>query len=528
MKRQNHSSNSQQIALWRYERLEQALDQSLSATERGRILRQVSDAPVVWPSGKRKKISLATLYRWNAQFCRAGLQALRPKPRKDRGCIRQKLPEHVVQEALRLLTEDPTMTLTFMLAVLSATFAPAQVHITRSTLARRLAALPAYVRIKQAQKRIGRRTRFVANAPHQIWQMDAKGPVQIRLISGSTLVFHILSIIDDATRYVLAALVVLSPNLGAAVRVFRMAALRWGLPNSLYADKASIFDSKAFRMGLAQMGSYRIPTRPRNAEARGKIEAYHRTLVKWFTDRLPHQQVIDQVHLQQLLNGVLSSLYHPHKHRSLGCSPEQALSGRVSDRSVPASRLFDAFMQEKSLKAHPKTGEVVIDAVTYLVADELRGKRLLFLVDPPGEVAPVVVHPHSGQKLQLRRAAIGAEDVADDSHSKSETELRWAPGPLQAIYDGLGAAAGRPLAEPGFGLPEIYALLAKVCARHVPASDAEAALIQDTYRRVGPFTRAATEKSLDVIARQLGPARPIKTYLDALVRRVENHPQNKP
>lgn len=520
MKRKTCSPDSKEVAFWRYERIEQAADPGLVRSERGRILRRISRTPVLWPSGQSKKLSLATLYRWLKLFWQGGLGALRPRARKDRGQLRHKLPDEVMQEALRLLSEDPSMTLTFLLAVLGPTFAKSRVRITRSTLQRRLAAHPAYTRIKRAATHQRRRTRFVARAAHDIWQMDAKGPVELRLLSGKRLLFHVLSIIDDATRYALAALVVKSPNLAAAVRVFRMAALRWGLPKCLYADKASIFDSKAFRMGLALMGSHRIITRARNAEARGKIEAYHRTLVMWFTDRLPAQRVIDPVHLQQLLDGVIGSLYHPHRHRGLSCSPQEALAGRLSPRNVPPTRLFDAFRQEKTLKAHPKTGEVVIDGATYLVPDELRGQRLLFLLDPPAEMPPVVVHPQGGQHLELRRAAVSPRDVVDDRASKPEGELRWAPGPLQAIYDGF-SGKGRPQAEPGFGLPELYQLLAQVSQRHVPTTDAEAALIQDSYRRTGPFTRAATEQAMRSIAQQLGPHRPIKTYLDALVRRVQ-------
>jgi len=168
---------------------------------------------------------------------------------------------------------------------------------------------------------------------------------------------------------------------------------------------------------------------------------------------------------------------------------------------------------------------VVIDAVTYLAPDELRGQRLLFLIDPPAEAPPLVVHPHSGHKLELRRAAVRPQDVAEDISSKSQAEQRWAPGPLQAIYDSF-SGKDRPLCEPGFGLPELYQLLGKVSGRHVPASDAEAALVQDIYRRIGPFTRAATERAMDAIVNELGPARPIKTYLDALVRRVESTGKN--
>jgi len=525
VKRKTNSPDRKEVAFWRYEKIEEAADQGLQPGERGRILRRISKTPVLWPSGQSKKISLPTLYRWLNKFWQGGLRALQPAERKDRGHIRQKLPDQVVQEALRLLSEDPTMTMTFLLAVLSVTFPPNQVRITRSTLGRRLAAQPAYTRIKKAARHQRRRTRFVAKAPHHIWQTDAKGPVKVLLASGSSLLFHVLSIIDDATRYVLAALIVPSPKLAAAVRVFRMAALRWGLPQCLYADRASIFDAKAFRMALALMGSHRIPSRARNAEARGKIEAYHRTLTMWFTDRLPGQQVVDLVHLQQLLDGVIGSIYHPHRHRGLSCSPQDALAGRVSPRAVPPTRLFDAFRQERTLKAHAKTGEVVIDGTTYLVPDELRGQRLLFLLDPPAEMPPLVVHPQGGQRLDLRRAAVKPQDIADGGAGGFHPEQRWAPGPLQALYDSFSGKS-RPQAEPGFGLPELYQLLGQVSARHVPASDAEAALIQDVYRRLGPFTRAATEQAMRGIANQLGPARPIKTYLDALTRRVQTTDRN--
>jgi len=507
------------IAVWRYEQIEDALDERLHAVARGVILRRISKVPVRWPSGRTKKIALATLYRWLKRFRSAGLEALQTKPRSDRGRVRRPLPVKVVLEALRLLTEDPGMSFTFLIAVLTARFAEKKLRIPRSTLQRRLAAHPTYRQIIRAKKSISRRTRFVARAPHDIWQTDAKGPVKLRLASGIKITFHILSIIDDATRAVLAALVVRSPNLAAAVLAFRRAALRWGLPGCLYADRASIFDSGAFRLGLAQMGSYRIPTKPRNAEARGKIEAYHRTLVLWFTNRLPSQRVVDLAHLQILLDGVIHGLYQPHRHRGLKTSPEQALAGRVSSRSVPPTRLFDAFRQEIRLKTHPKTGEVEIQGKVYLVTDELRGKKLTFLLDPPAEVPPVVVHPESNEHLGIRPAQIKPEDVTDE-----EPVTAWDQGPLQAIYDSWSGKT-RPQAEPGFGLPEIYVLLSQTSGRHVPHSDAEAALVQHIYQKIGPLPRAATEAAMRSIGVELGPRRPIKTYLDALCSRVRSASQ---
>ena len=502
------------IAFWRYQQIEDALAEPLSRRERSRQLAAKSRTPVCWPSGETRPVSLPSLYRWLAAYRRRGLEGLQPAPRRDRGRQRQRLPEGVIAEALRLLTEDPGLGFTLLIEVLRATFAP--LAVPRSTLQRRLAAHPSYQRLRRATAHRRRRTRFVARAPHEIWQCDAKGPVRVMLGSGELVAFHVLSILDDATRAVLAALVVPTVDLAASVRVFRAAAMRWGLPRRLYADRASIFDSVAFRMGLAGLGAHRIRSKPRNAPARGKIEAYHRVLARWFTDRLAHQKVVDLEHLQQLLDGVIA-LYQRHRHRGLKATPEQALGGRRSPRAVPPTRLFDAFREERRRKAHPVTGEIEIGATTYLVPEKLRGQTLTFLVDPPGEIEPLVVHPHSGQPLTLRKAAIRPEDLPQ-SAPVAPAE-RWAPGPLQMLHDAWRGQV-RPLAEPGFGLPELYALLTSLSGRHVPDTDAEAAEIQRIYHQHGPWSRTATEAAVAAIASQLGAGRPLRTYLEVLIQRL--------
>jgi hypothetical protein len=108
-----------------------------------------------------------------------------------------------------------------------------------STLQRRLAADPRYSRIKRARKLARRRGRFVARHPHEIWHLDAKGPVTAKLVGGGEIVFHVLTVLDDASRDTLASIVASSPDLRAAVRVFRLAAKRWGLPDRVYSRPRS-------------------------------------------------------------------------------------------------------------------------------------------------------------------------------------------------------------------------------------------------------------------------------------------------
>ncbi len=512
-----HRLSPKAIAQWRYEQILEALGPDLPHDVRGEIVRRIVRTPVRWPWGETRPISASTLYRWIRAYEKKGLSGLRPATRRDKGKKRSRLPDTVVEKAFALWSEHEELTYTFLKALLEADSEVQELglEIPRSTLQRRLAKHPGYQRLKRARKRARRRKRFVARAPHKIWQCDAKGPFTVRTEKGRELSFHVLTILDDASRAVLAWVVAPTPNLLAAVRVFRLAARRWGLPYRIYLDRASIFDSHAFREGLAELGSHRIETRAKNAEARGKIEAYHRDLSLWFERPLETQVICDLEHVRQLLAAVVE-LYQDHYHRGIKQTPRKALAGRVSSRAVSAARLDDAFRKEKRLQSHRVTGEVDFPGGTFLVPEHLRGQRCTFRVDPDPALVPYVVEPGTGRHLPLERAAVRPEDLPPEEPAHLE---RWGPGPLQKLYDAWRGRI-RPQAEPGFGLPEVLDLLSEVAGRVVPRTDAEAALVQRVYRQIGPLASHPTRSAFQAIGRQLGSGRPLQVYLDALAERV--------
>jgi putative transposase len=513
--------DAQAIAQWRYDQIAEALG-DMAHDVRGELIARISAVPVRWPRGASRPISPATLYRWIERYRHGGLAALRPRRRKDHGTRRARLPQDVVARARAILEEDPEISYTMLAALLAADpqlqLQSRDITISKSTLQRRLAADPQYARLQRGRRLARRRTRFVARAPHDIWHLDAKGPITITLRSHEQLVFHVLTVLDDASRAILASVIALAPDLCTAVRAFRLAAERWGLPARIYADRASIFDAHAFRAGLADLGAHRIWVKPRNPEVNGKIEAFHRVLAAWFVERLRRQVVVDLVHVQQLLDGVLETVYMTHRHRGLQASPRDALADRTSPRAVSRERLVDAFRQRRTLKAHPKTGEVEIGGKTFLVPAELRGQRLVFLVDPDPDVPPLVVEPASERPLPVERAAIRAQDLLPAAPPVE----RWGPGHLQTLYD-TWQGKRRPVAEAGFGLPELFTLLEAATGRPVPRSDAEAARIHHVYRQIGPLSRRATEAALTGIAHRLGQGRPLTVYLDALVHHATHH-----
>jgi transposase InsO family protein len=511
------------IARWRYEQIAELLPAMLSRRGRAQIVREMASTPVVWPNGELKPIPRATAYRWCNLYNESGLEALQPRVRKDSGRRQDRLPDDVVERALELWANDPDAGLTFLIAQLRADpnlrLSERGIRVPKSTLQRRLAEHELYLRLSRALTKEKKRTRYVARNPHDIWHLDAKGPVRVKLTSGETLEFHVLTILDDATRDALAWVVVLTPDLAAAVRVFRRAAKQWGLPKMVYVDRASIFDSHPFREGLADLGAHRVRIRPRNPEANGKIEAYHKSLGRWFAKRLKNQAVVDLQHLQQLLDGVIETLYRDHVHRELKTSPRALLAGRGSSRTLPNSRIDDVFRKKLKKKAHRKTGEVDLPGGKYIVPDEtLFGRTLVFLIDPEDEVAPFVVHPDNDKVLVVKRAAVRPED--------GESVERYGHGPLQALYDAWQGKV-RPNAEPGFGLPEIFALLTALTGRPVPARDSEAGRIHRMWRALGPLPKRATQRALEEVKKDLGSGRPLEIYLDAFERRVEAEKRRK-
>jgi transposase InsO family protein len=428
------------------------------------------------------------------------------------------MDDRIVQVALRIWSEDPEMSLTFLVAQLHADpelrLKERGVTVARTTLHRHMQAQDLYRYLRGLEKKPAR-TRYSPRKVHDIWHLDAKGPFDVKLETGTVIAVHLMTILDGGSRYVLASIVVMTPDLAAAVQVFRDAARRWGLPERICCDRASIFDSHAFRGGLGVLGVHRIWTRSRNPEANGKIEAYHRVLARWFVRRLRKQTVVDRAHLQQLLLAMIEVVYHEHRHRELKATPRAVLNQQVSLRIVPAPRLIDAFRATTTKKAHPKTGEVDLGGQKYLVPAHLRERRLTFLLDPAREASVLVVEPATERQIPLDPVIVAPRPDAP-------RRQRPPDGPLQRLYDSWQGQI-RPIAEAGFGLPELLRLLSDATQRHVPMSEDEAALVHRVYQSIGPLGRTPTEKTFAEIVAEIGPKRPVIAYLDALKRRVLDH-----
>lgn len=507
-------------ACWRFEQISPLLDPQLTASERRRMMEEMGRVYVRWSSGREAVIPVSTTYRWlNAYRKEPRIESLMRAGRKSK-TIAIKL--EWVQYALAQLEEEAERSL-FILCLQIKHYFGLERTPSRSSLHRSLLKEQRYIKLRRragGERKL--RCHFQAQQPHQIWHADAKGAFMVQFTDGSKHKIQVLSILDDATRFVLAALIIQSESLGAAVATFRAAAARWGLPWKFYADRGSAYDSNAFRKGLAILGIHRINTRIRNPSAHGKIEAYHRVLKKWFVLELKHQPIRDTKHLQALLDAVLDQVYHEHVHRELKQTPRAAFGNHISKRTVALQRLHEAFLIEKTLTAHKKTGEIRVAGKLFIVPERFwgRNRQVRIAIDPESATTPnVVVKP--GVYEPLAPAFPEPESLTEPVQEDEPV------GPLTPL---LERYRGRilPQARGGFGLPEIYELFARAMGREVPTTETEAATISQWLAEYGPFEPGIFSTALTKTVKSLGPGRPLVQIVNALTRRIkpaDNDPQ---
>jgi transposase InsO family protein len=211
--------------------------------------------------------SVPTLERWYYRWKRGGLEALEPRPRKDRG-PGQALDEPTRQLVLEVRREHPSASAALIVRTLVAQGRLRQGAVSASTV-RRLLAQAGLDRVS-LRRSPGEtaRLRWEASHPGALWHGDVCHG--LALPDGRPLRIHAL--MDDKSRYVVALEARCSEREEDMLSLFLAALRRWGRPDSLYLDNGSTYSGKALATACARLGTALVHARPYDPEARGKME----------------------------------------------------------------------------------------------------------------------------------------------------------------------------------------------------------------------------------------------------------------
>ena len=203
----------EQVALFRYRVIAEALGERLSPAQRGQSVRELSSGTHELPDGSRREFSRATVDRWIRAYRQGELAALRPQVRSDQGLVR-KQPE-LLEEACRLRREAPLRSAEQISRILLARH---QVGVSPRTISEHLRRQGLSRARLSAQPRVY--GRFQAEAPNQVWIGDVlHGPyIPHPRVAGSRRAYLFL-LLDDHSRLVLCARFVTQENTRAGLAV---------------------------------------------------------------------------------------------------------------------------------------------------------------------------------------------------------------------------------------------------------------------------------------------------------------------
>ena len=378
---------AQEIALFRWKIVGEATDVSLSARERGRLVRALAEREHLDPDGRWVRVTRNTLDRWIRTYREGGFDALVPAPRRAANSMPERL-----ELAVALRREQPARTAAQIHRIIVEAEGGAP---SARTIQRHLAAAGLAWKGSAVARALGR---FEAEHRNDLWIGDAlHGP----LIDGRrTFLFCFL---DDHSRLLVGYRWAAREDVLNASRALRAGMAARGLPKAVYVDNGSPFVSGQLLRACAVLGIRLIHSTPGRPEGRGKIERVFRTVREQLLVELEDRPPASLEDLNRIFQSWVEQVYHRRVHSETGQTPLERFLA-ASPPPLPAELALTGAFRWSERRTVSKTGTVGMHGNTYEVDPELAGRQVDLVFDPL-ELADVAVQidgQHRGLAVPLR------------------------------------------------------------------------------------------------------------------------------
>ena len=345
----------------------------------------IAARPHAIPHSPRTTISVPTLRRWEKTYRQGGFEALKPKPRADRGRSRA-LSVETLERAAALKRELPTRsarTLVDMLRRDSASPA-AEPSLAERTLRRHLhqrGLTRARLAAPSAPFRRFQRSHF-----GDLWQSDAMdGPsLPDPAHPEAQRQAFLFAFIDDYSRLVPHAQFYWNEQTPRLEDCLKRAISRYGCPSAIYADQGQVYRSHQLDTACATLGIQRILAQPYSPQAKGKIERFFGFVQSAF---IPELALSTSIHtlddLNQALLAWIEVVYHRKVHSETGQTPldRYHTDDAPAVRPVDPLTLRNAFLFRAARRVD-KTAHVAFQGNRYTVPGYLSGQTVELRYNP--------------------------------------------------------------------------------------------------------------------------------------------------
>ncbi len=482
-------------------------------------LRDAAVRPHRNPVGREVRVSLATLWKWLAAYRQGGLLALRPKARKDKGTLRA-FPAAILEAARKLRQENPHRATRTIIDLLVRIGAVARGQVARSTLDRHLDRA-GYSRKWQGTLAQATFRQIATHAPFELVVTDFHHGPYVRVGPEDQAKRALFGgFIDHYSRYVPEGRYYLTEDFVALRFGFRRLLAVHGLPEKLYMDNGPAFQAIRFHAGCNAMGVRLVHSRPYQAEGRGVIERFNRTLLEQFESEVRIRETLPTLdELNAWLEAWLAERYHRDLHSMTGQTPLARFGPAAAGRPAPALELVEEYLRLRETRTvHRKWSTAEVEGRRFVVNPALRGRRVQVLYDPTDWAYVLIAYDgriiERAEPQKAGQVPPPPEPSPAPAGAKADYLALLRADHERRLRTELTALRLQPAPATELDLPGLVALL-EAC-REAPFGDRERSAAAALWRKLRPLEPRAVERCLDGVHRRLGPGLHLSVYLQAL------------
>jgi transposase InsO family protein len=378
-----------EVALFRYGLIADLLHLKPEERQLSARLREKADREYTIPGRRSRRVAAETIRDWLQLYDKGGFEALRPRPRSDRGKLR--VVDQATADLLCSIKEgSPELTVAGVIAKAYSAGAKHDPPLALSTVHRLLSRHGLMKRPAEEGTSKDRR-RFSYEHANELWMSDVMYGPAVTIDGRRKHRSYLIAFLDDATRVVPFAAFTFSENVSAFLPVLEQGIRRRGIPQRLYVDNGSAFRSHHLALVCAKLGVSLIHARPYQPQGKGKLERWFRTIRMQFLPRLNEDDLASLAALNRRLWAWIEGEYHQTPHRGLDDETPFDHWARRSERlHLAGPELADMFLFEQRRRVQ-KDRTVSLLGVAYEVDASLVGETVTLRYDPSRPGSPIDV-----------------------------------------------------------------------------------------------------------------------------------------
>ena len=403
-----------QEALKRLEMITPLMDPDMDDAKRCQMREEIAE---------KNNITTRSLYRYEKYYRENSFDGLRPMNRQMRRSA--KLPgnyDEIVAQAIQLKREVPRRSVRQIIKILEIEgWAPPGI-LKASTLQRYLykAGLGKKQMRKFTESRETSSRRFCRPHRMELLQGDIKYGPQIRDNDGKLIKTYLSSLIDDHSRYILQSEFYDNQRAEIVEDTFHKAILKHGAFDTGYLDNGTQYISEQLQKSCGKLGIRLLHAKPRNCEAKGKIEKFHQKVDSFIAEiRVAHVHSVEE--LNERWKYYLEEEYQKEGHDGIreyyeamdvkvpsgGISPEQEWNRDTRKLTfIDVGTVSEAFMHHE-MRQIDKTGCFSFEGRLYEASTALAGAEVEIIYDPL-HTAEIEVRYQGIAPIKAKPVRIGA------------------------------------------------------------------------------------------------------------------------